>query len=112
MATSVKDLIASLDGIPSNINDAERMELTDVLRRNLHRLQTPFERAWEMTLAHPHVYAAIKTMLDLGIWEAWRLAGGGEKSTDELVAMSNNKECSPNLLRESLLAESTSGMVS
>ncbi|KUI55027.1 Demethylsterigmatocystin 6-O-methyltransferase [Cytospora mali] len=98
MATSVKDLIASLDGLPADISEAERMELTDALRRNLHRLQTPFERAWEMTLAAPHLYAAIKTTLDLGLWEAWRSAGGEEKSLDDLVKMCN-KECNPNLLR-------------
>lgn len=99
MATSVKDLIASLDAIPSSISDEERRELTDALRRNLNRLQTPFERAWEMVLAAPHVYAAIKTLLDLGVWEAWRSVGGGEKSIDELVEMCNTR-CAPNLLRK------------
>ncbi|ROW05745.1 hypothetical protein VMCG_05180 [Cytospora schulzeri] len=98
MATSVKDLIASLDGLPSDISEAERTELTDALRRNLHRLQTPFERAWEMTLAQPHVYAAIKTTIDLGLWQAWRSVSGGEKSLDELVQMCD-KECDPNVLR-------------
>ncbi|ROW15289.1 hypothetical protein VPNG_02994 [Cytospora leucostoma] len=99
MATSVQDLIASLDGLPSGLSDTERVQLTDALRRNLQRLQTPFERAWEETLAAPHIYASIKTLLDLGIWEAWRSAGGGEKTIDELVSISNNKDCSPNLLR-------------
>lgn len=99
MATSVADVIATLDGLPSDINDAERTQLTDALRRNLHRLQTPFERAWEMTLAEPHLYAAIKTTLDLGLWQAWRSVSGGEKSIDELVQMCN-KDCDTNLLRK------------
>lgn len=95
---SVKDLIASLDGLPSDISDVERMQLKEALRRNIHRLQTPFERTWEMTLAEPHLYAAIKTTIDLGIWEAWRSVSGGEKSLDELVNMCK-KDCEPNLLR-------------
>lgn len=99
MATSVQDVIASLDVLPADISDAERTQLTDALRRNLHRLQTPFERAWEMTLAEPHLYAAIKTTLDLGLWQAWRSVSGGEKSIDEMVQMCS-KECNPNLLRK------------
>lgn len=106
MAASVKDLIASLDGLPSDISDVERMQLKDALRRNIHRLQTPFERTWEMTLAQPHLYAAIKTTIDLGIWEAWRSVSGGEKSLDELVNMCK-KDCEPNLLREWLPFPST-----
>lgn len=101
MAPSAKDLIAALDNLgasPGHLTNVERLEVADALRRNYHRLQTPFERVWEMLLARTHTYAAIKTVMDLGLWKAWGAAGGGEKLLDELVEMCD-KACAPNLLR-------------
>lgn len=91
---SPKDLIAHLEGCSSSDqdhNETERMQLTDALRKSLHRLQTPFERAWEMTLADQLIYSAIET----------------PRYLDELVNMCN-RDCSPNLLREHHLVISVS----
>lgn len=98
MPPSVKDVLAILDDLPSDISETERWQLTDALRSKLHLLQTPFERSWEMTLASPLVYSAIKTLLNLGLWETWRTAEGEEKSVDELVELCGGK-CEANLLR-------------
>lgn len=108
-ATTVTDLIAALDSlgttpVRAELTDAERLEVIDALRRTFYRLQTPFERAWDMGMGDPHVYAAIKTTMDLGLWKAWGAtdaAGrGGDKSLDELVGLCD-KQCHPNLLRRS-----------
>lgn len=108
-ATTVTDVVAALDSVgttlaTAELTDAERLEVIDALRRTLYRLQTPLERAWDMSMAEPHLYAAIKTTMDLGLWKAWGAAGaaghGAEKSLGELVGLCN-KACHPNLLRGS-----------
>ncbi|EPS43349.1 hypothetical protein H072_2598 [Dactylellina haptotyla CBS 200.50] len=95
---SVKDILASIDQISSDLKDTDRVQTIDALRRALNKLQTPFERAWEMVLPQPLVLAACQILADLGLWEAWNSAGGGEKSLDDLVKLCK-KECEPNLLR-------------
>ncbi|KAF8211317.1 S-adenosyl-L-methionine-dependent methyltransferase [Mycena galopus ATCC 62051] len=74
------------------------MQITEALRRTLDRLQTPFERAWEMITFQPLVFAACQTGIDIGLWVGWRSAGGGPKSLVELVEVCE-KECDPNLIR-------------
>ncbi|CAN8097784.1 unnamed protein product [Discula destructiva] len=103
MAYTVKELIAALDSVGNSpeLSNAERLEVTDALRRNLNRLQMPFERAWHFTLANSLTYAAVKTVMDLGLFKAWAAAGGGEHVLDELAKMCN-RSCSPNLLRRIL----------
>lgn len=117
-ATTVTDLIAALDSVGTTpgraeLTDAERLGVIDALRRTLYRLQTPFERAWDMGMADSHVYAAIKTTMDLGLWKAWgavdAVARGVDKSLDELVGLCD-KECHPNLLRGSGTVRSCSGV--
>ncbi|KAJ7276186.1 putative O-methyltransferase [Mycena haematopus] len=98
MAQSIPNIIDALNDISPGLDDRERIQVTQTLRRALDRLQTPFERAWDMIIIQPMVYAACQTGVDLGLWEAWRSAGGGQKSLAELVKMCN-KDCDPNLLR-------------
>lgn len=101
MAPTARELIAALDSLassPGALTSAERLEVADALRRSYHRLQTPFERIWEMLLGQTHTYAAIKTTMDLGLWKAWGAAGGGERALDELVELCD-RPCAPNLLR-------------
>lgn len=111
MSTNIQDLIATLDNVGTTAANeqligASRLDLVAALRRNLYRLQTPFERAWDMTLAEPHMYAAVKTGMDLGLWKAWGKAGGESKSIDELVTLCD-QECNPNLLRKTLPLDTT-----
>ncbi|KAJ7747465.1 S-adenosyl-L-methionine-dependent methyltransferase [Mycena olivaceomarginata] len=101
MAQSIQGIMNALDSIPSGLDGKERTQVTEALRRTLARLQTPLERSWEMMLVHPLVYAACQTGIDLGLWEAWRSAGGGQRSLAELIKMCS-KDCDPNLLRRLL----------
>lgn len=101
MAPTVSELIAALDrlGTSQELTNLERLEVVAALRRNYRRLQRPFERVWETLLGQPHVYAATRTLMDLGLWRAWAAAGGGDKTLDELVGLCE-KRCDPNLLRK------------
>jgi fumagillin biosynthesis methyltransferase len=100
MAPPVKNIVSALDSLSADdIDDAERQQITEALRRSLDRLQSPFERAWEMTIAQPYLFAACQIGIDLGLWQAWRAAGGGEKTLDELLKMCQQK-CDANLLRK------------
>ncbi|KAF7352951.1 Demethylsterigmatocystin 6-O-methyltransferase [Mycena venus] len=96
--SGVDKIINVLDSISPDLNVQEHTQVIEALRRTLNRLQTPFERAWEMIIPQPLVFAACQTTIDLGLWEAWRSAGGGQKSLDELAELCN-KNCNPNLLR-------------
>ncbi|KAJ7368108.1 S-adenosyl-L-methionine-dependent methyltransferase [Mycena albidolilacea] len=101
MAQSIQKIISALDSIPAELDGKERTQVTEALRRTLARLQTPFERSWEMMLLHPLVYAACQTGIDLDLWKGWYASGGGQKSLAEVVKMCS-KDCDPNLLRRLL----------
>ncbi|KAF8211318.1 S-adenosyl-L-methionine-dependent methyltransferase [Mycena galopus ATCC 62051] len=98
MVQSFHNIINTLDSISLGPDAKENMQITETLRRTLHRLQTPLECIWEMIMFQPLVCAACETGIDLGLWEGWRSAGGGKKSLVELVELCN-KNCNPNLLR-------------
>ncbi|KAJ6516077.1 putative O-methyltransferase [Mycena sanguinolenta] len=98
MTQSISNLINTLDNISPGLDDKERTQVIRALRSTLERLQTPFERAWEMIIIQPMVYAACQTGVHLGLWEGWRTAGGGQKSLVELVELCK-KGCDQNLLR-------------
>lgn len=97
----VANLIATLNSVGTDT--AQRLDLVAALRRSLYRVQTPFERIWDMMLAEPLLYAAVKTAMDLGLWKAWaKHAGGASMSIDELAKLCDH-ECDPNLLRRLFL---------
>ncbi|KAF8211438.1 putative O-methyltransferase [Mycena galopus ATCC 62051] len=98
MAKSVQEIVDALNSISPVLTAAEHTQITEALRHTLDRLQTPLERTWEMFMYQPLVYAACQTGTDIGLWEAWRSAGGGQKSLVELVELCK-KNCDPNLLR-------------
>ena len=83
-------VIAVLDGIHPDAfggDEVERLKVRAAARRLLARVETPYERAWGFCFEHPIVFAALQTCIDVGLWKTWTGIGGGEKSIDELVAM-------------------------
>ncbi|KAM7223204.1 O-methyltransferase domain containing protein [Rhypophila decipiens] len=95
------DIIAAFESISHGSfegNEVERLRFRAAARRLLARVESPYERAWGFCFEHPVVFASLQTTIDLGIWKAWREAGGGEKSIDELVKLSS-AEVTSNLLR-------------
>ncbi|KAJ5707072.1 hypothetical protein N7488_006873 [Penicillium malachiteum] len=94
-------IIAVLDGIQFDAfggDEIERLKVRAAARRLLARVETPYERAWGFCFEHPIVFAALQTCLNLGLWKNWTGIGGGEKSIDELVAMTT-PTVETNLLR-------------
>ncbi|KAI0126660.1 O-methyltransferase-domain-containing protein [Xylariales sp. AK1849] len=64
------------------------MEAINAANRLVSRLRTPVERCYhEFSFSQSFVYATVKTLMDIGLWEAWFIAGGGDKSLDELVKL-------------------------
>lgn len=98
-------IIAVLDGIQPDAfggDEVERLKVRAAARRLLARVETPYERAWGFCFEHPIVFAALQTCIDVGLWKTWTSIGGGEKSIDELVAMTT-PNVETNLLRKSPL---------
>lgn len=94
-----KRTVAALDGIsPEAFSDeASRYAVKEAARRLLTRMQTPFEHAWGLTTQYPYLFAAVQVGVDLGVFEGWSKAGGGEASLEDLLAYCN-KECDANVL--------------
>lgn len=104
MSSQTKEIIATLDEVKYETfggDEVERLRVRAAARRLLARVESPQERAWGFSFEHPVVFAAIQLCIDLGIWKSWTGVGGGEKSIDELVKLSN-RGIETNLLRTSL----------
>jgi fumagillin biosynthesis methyltransferase len=99
MTSDLKETIATLDSIqPDAFHDeSARIQVAAAVRRLTARLQTPFERAWELSYESPGVFAAVQTALDVGVFETWLGAGGRETSLEDLVGFCKSK-VDPNLL--------------
>ncbi|KAJ4299742.1 hypothetical protein N0V90_004988 [Kalmusia sp. IMI 367209] len=105
MTDNVKDIIDSLNAINPGTcgknNEAARYQVKEAARRLLNRMQTPWERAWELALEVPAVFAATSVLLDLGVFERWTKLDGKESTLDDLLSLCNAK-CGPNVLRRFL----------
>ncbi|KAH8591737.1 putative O-methyltransferase [Bisporella sp. PMI_857] len=101
MAGSTAATIETLDAITFEQykdDSLARLNTIAAVRRLLNRLQTPFERAWDIVFDNPVSYAAIQTCIDLGIWKAWLEDGAGEKTLEEVKQLAN-ADIDLNLLR-------------
>lgn len=99
MADTVKNTVVALDSIsPESFNDeAARYPVKEAARRLLARMQTPYERAWDIATESPFLFAAVKVGIDLGVFEGWSKAGSGEASLEDLLSYCNTG-CEANLL--------------
>lgn len=103
MTSQTQDIIAALDGVHPEVfggNEVERLQVRAAARRLLARVESPYERAWGFCFEHPVVFAALQTCIDVGLWKAWTISGGDEKSIDGLVRLTN-PVVETNLLRMS-----------
>jgi len=106
MASSIVEFAETVTYESFGGNEVERLRVRAAARQLLARIETPYEQAWGFCFEQPVVSAALQTCIDLDLWKAWTLAGGGERSIDELVKMCNH-EVEPNLLRACLLLPSS-----
>lgn len=90
MATNIQDVLAYLSTIDVDRLKSEAAEAGDVLtllnaaRKFVRRLESPFQRVHDVTTHATQISYCLLILEDLGVWEAWRGAGGGEASLTEL----------------------------
>ncbi|KAI4595855.1 hypothetical protein KJ359_006494 [Pestalotiopsis sp. 9143b] len=82
--------------------DAGRYMAKEAARRLLARLETPFERAWELAYETPVLLSGLQICQDLEIWPKWfeqdKESPGIARTLDDLVVMAA-KPVEPNVLR-------------
>ena len=106
MSIQAQDVVTAFDAVEPEAfggNEVARLQVRAAARRLLARVETPYERAWGFCFEHPVVFAALQLCIDLGLWKSWTSVGGGEKTIDELVHLTN-VDVETNLLRKSAYA--------
>ena len=83
---SADQLLSNLQGIEASTfaNEAERIRARDGLLEALRRVQSPWDIAWTHNWVNGAVNAAIKTLIDAGVFKKWAEAGGGPITCTEL----------------------------
>lgn len=77
MATA-DQLIASLQDLDASsfANEAERVRARDAVFEALRRIQSPWDIAWDHNWVSGAINAAIKTLIDAGVFKKWAETGG------------------------------------
>lgn len=93
-AIDVEGIISSLDAVSADsiggggddVSGAN-VRLVEAARKMIARLEPPFMQVWGTSIVSSHVSVALKIVADIGLWEAWRDAGGKEATLTELWDM-------------------------
>lgn len=74
---SADQLLVSLQGIDATsfTSEVERVRARDALFEALRRVQSPWDIAWDHNWVGGSTNAAIKTLIDAGIFKKWAEAG-------------------------------------
>jgi hypothetical protein len=102
MATAISALIQQLGGITSTVfenNDPLRLQLALAARKVFHELETPEEKTMRLAIEEPIMFSVLQATINMGLWEAWTAAVGGEKNVSELATMAK-QDVDAELLRE------------
>lgn len=92
MTSQTQQTITALDAVHPEAfggNEVERLQVRAAARRLLARVESPYERAWGFCFEHPVVFAALQTCIDVGLWKAWTVSGGEEKTLHDLAKLTN-----------------------
>ncbi|KAL0933822.1 Demethylsterigmatocystin 6-O-methyltransferase 2 [Colletotrichum truncatum] len=92
--SEVDSIIASLDDIDVSLfdNNADRIRARDALNNALRRLQSPWDIAWDHVIGNSSGNAAIKTLIDVGVFKSWAEAGGEPITCTELARLTGKDE--------------------
>lgn len=93
MATA-NQLIANLEGInaESFANEVERMRARDAVLEALRRIQSPWDITWDHNWVNLAIHAAIKTLIDAGVFNKWAEAGGEPITSTKLAELAGAEE--------------------
>lgn len=86
--TSADYLLASLDGIDAtSFTNDERTMVRDALFKALRKVQSPWDIAWEQNWVNGATNAAIRTLIDAGVFQKWAEDGWKPKTCAEIAAL-------------------------
>ncbi|AEO55158.1 hypothetical protein MYCTH_2298688 [Thermothelomyces thermophilus ATCC 42464] len=86
---SADQLIASLQGIDAKSfsSEAERIRARDAVFEALRRIQSPWDIAWDHCWVSGAINAAVKTLIDAGVFRKWAEAGGKPITSTKLAEL-------------------------
>ena len=102
MATITEDLVEKLNAVDAAAfegNDTSRLQLAMAARKLFHELETKEEKTMRLAIEEPIMFSGLQALINAGLWEAWTAVGGGEKSVDELAAITK-QDVDPELIRK------------
>ncbi|OAQ62672.1 O-methyltransferase [Pochonia chlamydosporia 170] len=113
MGSYTANLVETLDAVDASTldgDDASRLQLAMAARKLFHKLETKEEKTIRLAIEEPVVFSAIQALIDVGLWEDWTGAGGGEKTIEDLATITK-KDIDPELLRHLLRLLATNHVV-
>ena len=102
MAGGAEQLIQQLNGVVATTlesDDFTRQQLAMAARKLFHQLETKEEKTFRLAIEEPIMFSVLQAAIDMGVWDAWTAAGGGEREVEELASMAT-KDVDPELLRK------------
>ncbi|KAI0005241.1 O-methyltransferase-domain-containing protein [Xylariaceae sp. FL0662B] len=86
---SADQLLANLRQIDASsfADEAERVRARDLLFETLRKVQSPWDIAWDHVWVNPATNAAIKTLIDAGVFKKWEEIGGKPTTCDEFAEL-------------------------
>ncbi|KAB5585700.1 S-adenosyl-L-methionine-dependent methyltransferase [Coniochaeta sp. 2T2.1] len=84
---NLKDIEAT-----SFANNAERIRARDALFDALRKVQLPWDLAWDHNWVNPATNAAIKSLIDIGVFTKWAEAGGEPITCTKLAELTGADE--------------------
>ncbi|KAI1081062.1 O-methyltransferase [Whalleya microplaca] len=86
---SADQVLANLREIDASsfTNEAERVRVRDALFEALRKVQSPWDIAWDHNWVNGATNAAIKTLIDAGVFKKWEETGGKPTTCDEFAKL-------------------------
>ena len=86
---SADQLLTSLQGISASsfMNEAERVRARDALFETLRQVQSPWDIVWDHNWVAGTTNAAVKTLIDAGVFSKWAECDGSPKTSVELAEL-------------------------
>lgn len=86
---SADQLLENLKGIDATsfANEVERVRARDALFEALRRVQSPWDIAWDHNWVNGATNAAIKTLVDAGVFQKWADAGWQATTSADLAKL-------------------------
>lgn len=98
-AEQLVEKLNAVDATAFKGDNASRQRLALAARRLFHMLETNEEKTMRLAIEEPIMFSVLQALIDMGVFESWAAAGGGEKDVEQL-ATAAKKDVDPELLRK------------